>query len=397
MTAIAPLLNNIRDEGTRITMKILQFVSLLGTGGVERQVLYLVDGMTALGHEVQIVVLRDSSNKSVFRSSVPTHSLGMTKSPIGILRSFWRARQLIREFKPDVIHSHMFHACIFTRLLKLVAPIPYLVCTPHLSFTPLNRTEGGKSHILAYRVTDRLANLTTNVGEEATKSFVRAGATPASRIRTVYNGFDTVTFHPDRSRRKHLREELGISDEHFLWLAAGRLSPQKDYPNMITAFQTVVAAHPNSRLYIAGNGPLEEDCRKLVSSLGSDEAVKFIGARSDMPDLMAAADGYVMSSAWEGLPMVIGEAMASGLPAVATDCGGVAELIGDAGWLVPPEDPVALAEGMIKVAAMPLSQRIAIGSKARERICNTFSLTGKCEEWITLYSAGKSDAARKPA
>lgn len=366
-------------------MKILQVVSLLGTGGVERQVMYLADGMIQQGHDVRIMVLRGPSTNTVFKTRARIHLLGMTKSPWGILSAAWRARRIIREFQPDVVHSHMFHAIIFTRLLRPIAPMPYLVCTPHQALTILNQQEGSKKYTFAYRLTDPLADLMTNVGEEATQTFLTAGAVRPGRIRTIHNGYETERFRPNPEARTRLRKELGLTDHAFMWLAVGRLCDQKDYPNMIAAFARVTALCSNTILYIAGDGPLENECREIITSMHLGEAVRLLGVRSDIPELMAAADGYVLSSAWEALPMVVGEAMASGLPVVATGCSGVQELLGESSLLVSPKDPDALAEAMMKVINLPQDRRHAIGGANRERLCKQFSLEGKCSEWISLY------------
>ena len=366
-------------------MKILQVISLLGTGGVERQVLYLADGMIAQGHDVRIMVLRGPSTNTVFKTRAPIHLLGMTKSPWGILRAVWRARRTIREFRPDVVHCHMFHAIIFIRLLRPFASIPYLVCTPHQALTSLNQQEGSKKYALTYRLTDRLADLMTNVGEEATRTFLTARAVPPGRIRTVHNGYDTERFQPNAEARTRLRKEIGLREGTFMWLAVGRLCDAKDYPNMIAAFARVTALCPNTMLFIAGDGPLDNACREMIASMHLGEAITLLGVRSDIPDLMAAADGYVLSSAWEALPMVIGEAMASGLPVVATACSGVQELLGGSDFTVPPKDAGALAEAMMKLINFPLDRRWAIGAENRERLCKYFSLERKCSEWIMLY------------
>jgi glycosyltransferase involved in cell wall biosynthesis len=110
-----------------------------------------------------------------------------------------------------------------------------------------------------------------------------------------------------------------------------------------------------------------------------------------MPALLVAADAFVLSSAWEGMPLVVGEAMAMEKPVVATDVGGVAELVGNAGALVPPKSPRALAEAMLGVMRMPEEQRQSMGDAARERICHHFDMNAKADEWEELYSQLLSD------
>jgi glycosyltransferase involved in cell wall biosynthesis len=124
-----------------------------------------------------------------------------------------------------------------------------------------------------------------------------------------------------------------------------------------------------------------------AKTLGIAESVRWLGLRDDMPSLLDAADGFVLSSAWEGMPLVVGEAMAMEKPVVATDVGGVRELIGDAGLVVPPNVAEALAEGMRSVMRMPDDQRRAMGRNARTRIQRLFDIDAKADDWQTLYAA----------
>jgi glycosyltransferase involved in cell wall biosynthesis len=125
--------------------------------------------------------------------------------------------------------------------------------------------------------------------------------------------------------------------------------------------------------------------QKLAGDLELDGYVDFLGARNDIPDLMRAADIYVLSSAWEGLPLVIGEAMASEKLVVATDCGGVSEFLGDAGILAAPRDPAALADGLREALNMPANEASILGSRARMRIVANYSLDSVADRWVELY------------
>ena len=130
----------------------------------------------------------------------------------------------------------------------------------------------------------------------------------------------------------------------YIWLAAGRITPAKDYPNLLRAFAHVHSAEPRTQLWIAGasNGRMRATMEGLAEKLHLDSRVYWLGLRDDLPALLAAADGFVLSSAWEGMPLVIGEAMAMRRPVVATDVGGVRELVGETGQVVPPHDSDAL-------------------------------------------------------
>jgi glycosyltransferase involved in cell wall biosynthesis len=191
---------------------------------------------------------------------------------------------------------------------------------------------------------------------------------------------------PDPEAYIALRKELGLGD-FFVWLAVGRFYPQKDYPNMLRAFAQVVRENPKTLLLIAGDGPLRESMENMAQGLGIERHVKFLGIRRDIPRLMNAADAYAMSSSWEGMPMVLLEASATGLPIVATDVGGNREVVldGVTGFLVPPKDSEALAQAMLRLMTLPRDVRGHMGERARQYIEKKFSIERIIDRWEELY------------
>jgi len=179
---------------------------------------------------------------------------------------------------------------------------------------------------------------------------------------------------------------LGLNDE-FTWLAVGRLEVQKDYPNLLTAVARLRNEH--QVLLIAGDGPLRQSIERLGAELDISAKVRFLGIRKDVPNLMAAADAYVMSSAWEGLPMVLLEAAASALPIVATNVGGNAEVVHDgiSGYLIPPSDPIALASAMERMELAGQSVRDAMGIAGREHAEKSYSLRSVVDRWEEIYKS----------
>jgi glycosyltransferase involved in cell wall biosynthesis len=174
---------------------------------------------------------------------------------------------------------------------------------------------------------------------------------------------------------------------NFIWLAAGRLSPAKDYPTLLRAFAQLRASNPSARLWVAGQGTKAtlEALEAAAASLNLTEQVSWLGLRRDLPALLDAADAFVLSSAWEGMPLVVAEAMAMKKAVVATDVGGVRELVGEAGAIVPPHNPEFLAEAMQSVMHQPAELRRAQGFAARLRIQQHFNLDSRADEWEALY------------
>lgn len=360
-------------------MKILLIVTGLGMGGAERQVCDLADNFYDLGHDVMLISMTGEIVNRPKAESIKVIDLAMTKSPYSLFKAYLDTHKIISLFKPDVVHSHMIHANIFSRLLRIFTMLPRLICTAH------STNEGGSFRMLAYRLTDRLCDLTTNVSQEAVERFVERGAVRPARIMTVCNGIDTNHFRFNKLARDKLRHSLGISDESSLFLSVGRLTKAKDYPNLLKAFSTLTNSYSDSNLVIIGVGEQENDLKTLSKKLNIAKRVHFLGLRRDICDWMSAADLYVMSSAWEGMPLVLLEAMACERVIVATDCGGVKEVVGDAGFLVPPMDSDELAAALVNALELSLAKRQELGFLARKRIEKNYSLNSVCMHWLKIY------------
>jgi glycosyltransferase involved in cell wall biosynthesis len=360
-------------------MRIAYVLTSLGVGGAERQVLALAERMKARGHAVLLVVLLPRQAEE-WPTTLDLVRLEMSKRPASLLAGAWKARRILQEFQPDLIHSHTFPANMMARLLKISLPKVAVLSAIH------NVYEGGWGRMLAYRLTDALSRRSTAVSQAAADSFVRLKAVPAHKMSVVVNGIDTAVFAPSSARRCRMREEMGAGDE-FIWLAAGRIVPAKDYPNLLRAFAQARAAVPGARLWIAGEAAGNESAavQALAAELGLQDSVRWLGLRRDMPALLDAADGFVLASAWEGMPLVVGEAMAMEKPAVATDVGGVRELLGETGAIVPAKSPEALAEAMVELMRRTNEARGRLGQAARERIASRFCIEAKADEWEALY------------
>ena len=362
-------------------MRIAYVLTSLGMGGAEKQVVALAGRMAARGHSVLLLVLREKQAEE-WPTSVEVISLNMRKTPLSILAGFARARRLLRAFRPDLVHSHTYPANMVARLLRLTGAAPAVLTTIH------NVYEGRWPRMLTYRFTDFLSVHTTAVSEVAARRYIRLKAVPRRKCIVITNAIDTQEFAPNPERRSLTRAQLGAGDD-FIWLAAGRIVPAKDFPNLLRAFAEVRRATPKTQLWVAGEAP-DNALKAVVHSAfagrqGTMDNVRSLGLRRDMPALFDAADAFVLASAWEGMPLVIGEAMAMEKPVVATDVGGVRELVGDTGALVPPQHPAALAEAMLTLMRTPAEIRRAQGRAACRRIATSFSMDARADEWEAFY------------
>ncbi len=363
-------------------MRIVYMLTSLGVGGTERQVLALGSRMAAKGHTVTIVALR-SARPDDLATSLPVIHLDLTRSPMGFINGLLRGAKCLRASRPHIVHSHNFPGNILARLLRVPCRVPALISTIHNSY------EGGWWRMMAYRRTDRFATLSTAVSGTTAARFIRLKSVPRAKCVVLTNGIDASEFSPDKMRREETRAQMGIRDE-FVWLASGRIAPAKDYPNMLEAFRLVRQSRPEAQLWIAGAAAQSGEVPVSHASAGEalcGEQVLCLGLRRDIPALLDAADAFVLSSAWEGMPLALGEAMAMAKPVVATDVGGVRELVGEAGVIVRAQDSHDLAEAMLSVMKQSAEERESTGCIARTRINSYFSMDAKAEEWEKLYNS----------
>jgi glycosyltransferase involved in cell wall biosynthesis len=366
-------------------------------GGADQQLLSAAQEMRSRGHDLMIVSLTPLGPMGLEARSLGlrTETLNM---PRGVPDPFalFRLVRLTRAWRPDVVHSHMVHANLMARALRLLAPVPVLVSTIH------NISEGGALLMAGYRLTNALVDHMTIISEAAAERFVGDRIIPRELLRVIPNGVNVDEFGNARDGgREALRSSLGLARE-FVWLAVGRFEVAKDYPTMLRAFAGVRERHPEAVLLLVGRGSLQRETEALTRTLGLDGGVRFLGVRRDVPRLMGLADAYLMSSAWEGMPMVLLEAAATGLPIVTTSVGGNREVVEneETGFLVPPGDPDALGSAMLRVMDLSESDRRAMGARGRERVRSRYGLSRVVERWEQLYrevSARKGGAPAPPA
>lgn len=357
-------------------MKILLVITGLAMGGAEHVVVNLADALVARGHSVKIAYLTGEALVLPQSIDVEVVAIGMQGAK-SFLPAYFKLRSLVKKFKPDVVHGHMFHANFITRLLRLSTSIPKVISTAH------SNNEGGKLRMLAYRLTDKLADAFTNVSQDAVDTFVAKGAAPQGRMLSVVNGIDVEKFKFDAAARKIKKAELCF--EQNIILAVGRLDIPKDYPNLLNAIKKLTEIRQDFKVFIVGDGPLKTELEWLVSQLNIGNFVEFMGIRRDVQQLLSAADIYVMSSAWEGLPMVILESAASERVVVATDCGGVSEVVASNGFLVEPKNSTLLAKALNNALSMSMDERAEMGALARQRIVDRFSLDMNVDAYLRLF------------
>ncbi|HVZ85038.1 MAG TPA: glycosyltransferase [Terracidiphilus sp.] len=349
-------------------------------GGAERQVLLLAHGLRRRGWRVTVVTLLGTGGTAAqeLRAEDIAHvSLDMRKALIDP-RGWLRFRRWFLRERPQILHAHLPHAAWLARISRIFLRIPVLIDTIHTSAT------GTFVRRLGYRISDRLSDTVTAVSPSAAHAYRAAHIVSAAHLLVIPNGIDLAEWQPDPQAGAAVRSKLGI-DDGFLWIAAGRLEPVKNYPALLQAFAQLPAL---ARMAIAGAGPDEPPLRQLAQTLGIEDRTHFLGFRPDLPRLLQAADGFVLASRWEGLPMTLIEAGASAVPSVATAVPGSIDVLlpEETGLLAPPGDFRALAHTMRQLMEMPAEERDAMGERARQHAHAHYDLDRILDRWESLYA-----------
>ncbi|MGH7173681.1 MAG: glycosyltransferase [Gemmataceae bacterium] len=279
-----------------------------------------------------------------------------------------RLARRFRHWQADVIHTHDDRAHLYGTFAGRLARVPQILHSRHGRSPHLSRRQK-----LLVNAASRLIDHFVCVSEDIARLAIQHGVR-ADRVRSIRNGIDV--------RRFAYRgpQPNGPS------VLVARLSPEKDIDTLLRAVALVVRHDAAFRLEIAGDGPCMPSLRQTSSALGLDERVRFLGSVRDVPALLARAGLFVLSSLTEGISLTLLEAMASGLPIVATRVGGNPEVVadGETGILVPPQNPPALAEALLRLRRQP-DARVCLGAAGRRRVETQFDIRRMVAEYETLY------------
>lgn len=260
-----------------------------------------------------------------------------------------RVRTVLRQERIDVVHTHNTQAMMHGGFGAFLARTPTFIHTDHAREFP----DRFKYHVIE-RGLSSFAYRVVGVSDHTTECLHRYEWIPRRKLLTIPNGIEARLFD-DSIDRAAVRSALGVPDDAELLILGARLEPQKGISFLLQAMAHLVPKRRRLHLAIAGSGSLEAVLKAEARTLGVEDRVHFLGVRLDMPDLLRASDLFVLSSNWEGLPMIVLEALAAGCPIVATAVGGVPSAVreGETGRLVPPRDPAALAAAISEVLDRP--------------------------------------------
>jgi glycosyltransferase involved in cell wall biosynthesis len=351
-------------------VNILFLIRSLDPGGAERQLAVLARGLRERGHEVAVAVFYGGGalEAELKDTGIPIYSLEK-RGRWDVLGFLTRLIRTVRRQRPDVLHSYISN--LVTALIRPFFPSVRMVWGVRSSHLDFDRYDWlfRASHRLSCRLA-RSADLIIANSHAGRDSHIAQGY-PAQKTVVIPNGIDTARFQRQGEARERLRAEWGVSAEEELIGLVGRLDPMKDHETFFRAAARLSQARPAVRFACVGDGrpAYRATLVDRACALGLSGRILWVGMRSDMADVYSALDLLVNCSYGEGFSNVIGEAMACGVPCVATDVGDSKLIVGSLGALVPPKDPMALMEGMQQI----LDRRLP-PEEIRRRIVEQFSV-----------------------
>lgn len=369
-------------ESVRRRPRVLHLITSFEIGGTERQAAELLKRLDRDRFDVRLAVLR--SEGPVYREietlfpDVPEFPLTSFYNANAVKQTARLRRLMVRE-KIDILHAHDFYSSFIGVAAARLAGARVIACQRHLKLSDR------RAHALGTRFIHRLAHRVLVNSEAIRDRIIEQGSAPLSKITVIRNGVLGTNASRPHSQYQ-IRRELGVNLDAKLIGMVARLQPVKGHRFFIDAAASVLRDQPNAHFVLAGDGPLRLEIEDQAARLGISDRVHLLGDRADVAELIQAFDLLVLASLHEGSPNAVMEAMAAGVPVVATAVGGTKELIieGETGYLAPPADSAALAD-RIAFALSDDDNRAEIASAARRRINAEYGMDRMVNSVERLY------------
>jgi len=364
--------------------RILYVITELDVGGAEKALFELATRLRD-GFDPQVVSLTTEGaiGGMLIGSGVPVRALGARGK--ADIRTLWRLRRLIREAEPEIVHSFLFHANMAARLAALGSGVGAVVCSARVAerSRPRRRALECRTH----RLVDVLVCVSSGV-----RDYYAAGGFPREKLVVIPNGVEVARF---QGRESGFKERLGLAPTTPLITTIGRLHEQKGMAYFLRAAASLRHSRPECHFAVVGAGPQDEALRALARQLRLEPHVSFLGRCEDVAPVLKATDVFVLASLWEGMPNVVLEALAAGVPVVATRVEGVTDIIEDGrtGVLVMPRDVPAIVTAVARLLDEPERAR-RLAQAGREDVAARFPLEAMVQRHEQLYADLLAGAAR---
>jgi glycosyltransferase involved in cell wall biosynthesis len=283
------------------------------------------------------------------------------------LRTVWRLAAWLRHERVDLLHAHQYTPCFYSLAARLCYRRPALLFTEHGRPVP---DYPRRKRIIVNRLLLERRDRIVGVGNAVRQALIDNEGIPKERVNVIYNGIDTQSFVKDVADDDAIRAEIGVEKDGLLILQVARLDPVKDHATALRTLEHVVWHRRDARLVIVGEGPERAHIEEIVQERQLTPYVRLLGLRKDIPRLMRAANVFLLTSISEGIPLTVIEAMSAGLPVVATQVGGVPEIVeeGITGLLAPAGDDASLADCILRLCKHPpMAEQMGQLGQARAR------------------------------
>jgi glycosyltransferase involved in cell wall biosynthesis len=366
----------------------LLFISTgLGVGGAEISLLQILQHLDRTRFALHVVSLTGpgDAGPKIEALGIPVHNLDLARRPLSDL---WRLRRLVRDFDPQLVQTWMYHADLLGGLAARLAGVRTVVWgirNTHLDRGASSRATRTIAWLCA-RVSAWLPRAIVSCSHAAREVHRELGYR-TERFVVIGNGFDLARFRPDLGCRASVRAELGLPVDVPMVIHVGRFHPDKNHAGLIAAAALVAQRLPQVRFVLLGVA-VDDNNRQLRATVDANSLagrVHLLGLRHDVARLIAASDILCLPSRTEAFSRVLGEALACGVPCVATDVGDSRAIVGDCGRIVPPADAPALAQALADVLGLPDSERTALRERARARAVERFDIAQVAREYETFY------------
>ena len=375
-------------------MKLLFIITGLSTGGAEMMLYKLLDRINREQFDPFVISLTYEGESQISQrisdSDIPIYLLNIN-SKKEILQAIWRLINLVRKIQPDIIQGWMYHANLAAQFASLLTfqSVPTVWNIRHSVYS-LKYEKSTTATII--KLLAKMSSFPKNiiyVSHISAKQHEKLGYQDSKSV-VIPNGFDTEVFTPSINARNGLRRELGLTENAIVIGLIARYHPMKDHDNFLSAATLLLKKFPDIHFVLVGTGVKKENSGivSLLSDfkLTDDPHFHFLGERQDISKITAGFDIASLVSAWgEGFPNVVGEAMSCGVPCVVTDVGDSAWIVGETGKVVPPKDPEKLAQVWQEMIELGQEKRSQLGTLARQRIIENFSLDAIVEQYEELY------------
>ena len=357
-------------------MKVAHVVLNLDYGGLEKCVIHLVNNIKEAGIETEIICLKDKGSLAVEAEREGVKVTALNKPEGFKLGYVFKLADLIKKSNADIVHSHNF------------GPLIYASLAAKLAGKPCMHTRHGRKEEWVFSFIWNINDAIVSVSNDTKNHLLSNNRIDQQRMRVIYNGIDTDQYSGRMTdeQKTALREELGISQNSFVITNVGRLSKEKDQFTLIKAFSYLRKKEMDADLLLVGDGPVKDELVSLAKELKVEDRVRFVGFRDDIAELLAVSQIFVLSSFREGVPLSLLEAMASGVPVVATKVGGNPEVVkdGESGILVPCGFPERIEAAIMRMY-VNADQRSTMANNARDTARKFFSLKTMVDQYIATY------------